>query len=192
MLLWHAVLASAALRPPGLALSRTPSRGHAPRPRLVAPLLAVPAEEPARATEWSTLFRLCKPDAPLLAVAFASLTVAATGEALLPALQAAALNAALDPASAAAGLRPALFRLGGVGLLTAAFTGVRGYVFWLTGSRLVARLRTLLFTSLIGQPQHFHDEQGPGELSSRLATDCVKLGDVLSLNINIVARQVFP
>ena len=38
--------------------------------------------------------------------------------------------------------------------------------------------------------QAFHDEQGPGDLSTRLATDCVKLGDVLSLNVNIVLRQV--
>lgn len=158
--------------------------------RSLSPLLsaATPAAN-KRSTLWGTLFGLCKPDAPLLAVAFGSLAVAAIGEALLPALQAAALNAVLYGA-APSGLRSALLRLGGTGLLTSLFTGIRGYVFWITGSRLVARLRTLLFGSLIRQPQAFHDEQGPGELSSRLATDCVKLGDVLTLNVNIVLRQV--
>jgi ABC-type multidrug transport system fused ATPase/permease subunit len=80
--------------------------------------------------------------------------------------------------------------MAGVGVATAIFTGLRGFTFWLCGARLVKRLRATLFECLLQQPQAFHDEQGPGELSSRLATDCVKLGDVLSLNVNIVLRQV--
>ena len=43
---------------------------------------------------------------------------------------------------------------------------------------------------MLAQPQAFHDDQGPGELSSRLANDCVRLGDVLSFNVNILLRQV--
>ena len=68
-------------------------------------------------TEWSTLLRLCAPDAPLLALAFGSLSAAAIGEALLPALQGAALNAALAIEPSAGGLRLALTRLGAVGVL---------------------------------------------------------------------------
>ena len=143
--------------------------------------------------EWTTLLKLCAPDWPLLLVAFTSLALAATGEALLPALQGAALNAALgldSPTGGKLSLRTALWQLGGVGFATAITTGLRGFIFWICGSRLVKRLRATLFSALLRQPQAFHDEQGPGELSSRLATDCVKLGDVLSLNVNIVLRQI--
>jgi ATP-binding cassette subfamily B protein len=145
-------------------------------------------------TPWKTLLRLCKPDAPILAVSFVSLTLAATCDALLPALQGAALNTALGFDTVGAGgplsLRFALTQLAAVGCVSAIFTGVRGFFFWLCGARLVKRLRATLFQALLEQPQSFFDEQGPGELSTRLATDCVKLGDVLSLNVNIVLRQV--
>ena len=50
----------------------------------------------ASAEEWRTLLRLCKPDLPLLVVAFCALSLAATGEALMPALQGAAINSALS------------------------------------------------------------------------------------------------
>lgn len=177
---------------------RPPGRARV-APRLAAEVEAsvlVDAEsiEPAkkkRGTPWKTLFRLCKPDLPLLVVAFISLTIAASGDALLPALQGAALNTALGlETQGHASLRGALLNLVGVGIGTALFTGIRGFAFWLCGARLVSRLRQTLFEALLKQPQAFHDDQGPGELSTRLATDCVKLGDVLSLNVNIVLRQV--
>jgi len=155
-------------------------------------LSAAPAKKVK--TPWKTLLSLCKPDAAPLVTAFVCLAVAASGDALLPALQGAALNAALglgmDAAGSLAQLRPALVRLAAVGFGTAVFTGIRGFCFWVCGARLVARLRATLFDALLAQPQAFHDEQGPGDLSTRLATDCVKLGDVLSLNVNIVLRQV--
>ena len=197
-------------RPSGLSGLRC---GRCGRPVLSA----APAKKVK--TPWKTLLSLCKPDAAPLVTAFVCLAVAASGDALLPALQGAALNAALglgtDAAGSLAQLRPALVRLAAVGLGTAVFTGIRGFCFWVCGARLVARLRATLFDALLAQPQAlhdehgrcrsmsstlaliatlvvqaFHDEQGPGDLSTRLATDCVKLGDVLSLNVNIVLRQV--
>ena len=42
---------------------------------------------------------------------------------------------------------------------------------------------------MLTKSQAFHDERAPGELGSRLSSDVIKLGDVLSLNINIVLRQ---
>ncbi len=143
---------------------------------------------------WDKLFLLTLPDLPLVLVAFAALALAALGDASVPALQAAALNAALGfqgtRSATGVDLAHALTSLAAAGAFTAIFTGVRGYLFWVSGSRLVSRLRLTLFLALLRQPQVFHDEHSAGELSSRLATDCVKLGDVLSLNINIVLRQV--
>ena len=148
-----------------------------------------PASKRKASNDWGTLLGLCTPDWPLLLLAFGSLVVAAVGEATIPALQAAALNAVLY-ADAATPLRGSLLQLAGVGVATAFATGIRGFIFWVCGSRLVARLRARLFESLLNQPQEFHDEQGPGELSTRLASDCVRLGDVLSLNVNIILREI--
>lgn len=103
-------------------------------------------------SDWATLLRLCAPDWPLLLLAFASLAAAASGEALLPALQATALNSVVYPDSPVP-LGRSLRRLAAVGVSTALFTGVRGFIFWVTGSRLVARLRATLFEALIKQPQ---------------------------------------
>ena len=52
--------------------------------------------------------------------------------------------------------------------------------------------RTLLavLSFQVRLPQSFHDERSTGELASRLQSDCIKLGDVLSLNVNIVLRQL--
>lgn len=144
-----------------------------------------------RFDEALTLMRLTLPDWPLLIGAFTCLTIAAAGEAILPDLQGTALNAALAiDGSNRVGLRAALYKLGVVGAVTATFTGIRGFLFWMCGARLVVRLRSRLFETLLRQPQAFHDEQGPGEMSTRLAADCVLLGDALSMNVNIVLRQV--
>ena len=133
---------------------------------------------------------LTQPDLHLVFLALIALSVAAIGEALMPALQGSALNAALKLPTTGGNLSEHLVRLTATGVVTAVFTGVRGLLFWTCGARLVARLRERLFLSLLCKQQAFHDEQSSGELSSRLATDCVKLGDVLSLNLNIVLRQV--
>lgn len=145
-----------------------------------------------RKSDWRVLFSLCKSDWPLLLAASLMLTLAAFGEALIPQLQSQALNALLncDAPRAREAIQLPLRRLASVGVLTSAFTGMRGFLFWLSGARLVKRLRASVFSSLLAQPQSFHDVRGTGELSSRLNADCVKLSDVLSLNINIIVRQI--
>jgi ABC-type multidrug transport system fused ATPase/permease subunit len=151
----------------------------------------VGSRDAASGREWLTLLKLCTPDWRLYIVAFVALTGAALGDAALPQLQARALNlvvlsrcSALDTPLVAA-----LRRLGLVAVGTAAFTGLRGYLFWLVGSRLTTRLRTSLFSALMQKELAFHDVHATGELTSRLGSDCNKLGDVLSYNVNIVLRQ---
>jgi ABC-type multidrug transport system fused ATPase/permease subunit len=148
---------------------------------------AATSAAPPRRNEWRTLFSLCRPDFALYVLAFAAMTFAALGDALLPQLQAAALNTILLESGGAT--VSALHRLGLVGVGTALATGLRGFVFWLCGVQLTARLRRALFSGLMWKPQAFYDGQPVGALSSRLANDCTKLGDVLSLNINILLRQ---
>ncbi|KAL1530634.1 hypothetical protein AB1Y20_001534 [Prymnesium parvum] len=150
------------------------------------------ARAPRTASDWRVLLSLCIGDWPLLLAALLALTLAATGDALIPQLQSEALNVLLYTEAVA--MRPRLLvslaKLASVGVLTALFTGVRGFLFWLSGARLVKRLRVALFASLLAKPQSFYDTRGTGELGSRLNADCIKLSDVLSLNVNIVLRQI--
>ena len=104
--------------------------------------------------------------------------------------QARALNLVLVGSTPRSAQVLALQHLAGMGVATAFFTGLRGFAFWLCGANLVRRLRAKLFGSLVRLPQSFHDERSTGELASRLQSDCIKLGDVLSLNVNIVLRQL--
>jgi len=140
----------------------------------------------SRISPWPTLLRLTRPDALLVLAALIALVLAATGEAMLPGLQGAALNAALNlQPQGDVSLHEALKLLAVTGVFTALCTGIRGVLFWFAGARLVARLRSVLFDTLLKQPQAFHDEQSPGELSSRLATDCV----VCMCNVRVCARM---
>lgn len=176
---------------------------RAPQPTLTAAKpseLAKPSEpakplepaKPRKATlsEWRTLLRLCSQDKLLVAFAFVMLVLASAGDVVLPQLQARALNLVLVGSTPRTQQVLALQHLAGVGVATAVATGLRGFAFWLCGANLVRRLRAKLFGSLVRLPQSFHDERSTGELASRLQSDCIKLGDVLSLNVNIVLRQL--
>lgn len=156
-----------------------------------SPLLSASTKRRASGEDWKKLLRLAAPDWPLLLGAFFMLSLAAAGEALQPKLAATALNIALGQADdASIGFRGALVQMFVIGAATAAFTGIRGFLFWISGNRVAKRLRSELFAALIRQPQAFHDEQGPGKLTSRLASDCERVENVISLNVNVMLRQI--
>ncbi|KAJ8599353.1 hypothetical protein CTAYLR_005364 [Chrysophaeum taylorii] len=73
--------------------------------------------------------------------------------------------------------------------LAAIFTGLRGAAFWLAGSRVVSRLRRAMFENLLAQDLGYFDATSRGELTSRLSSDATKVADVVSFNLNILARQ---
>ena len=89
---------------------------------------AVPRK--ADLSDWRTLWRLSKPDLPLICTAFASLLLAASGEVLTPALQSTVLNLALSDGlkGGVHSLRGPITHLTIVGVLTAVATGLRGFV----------------------------------------------------------------
>jgi ABC-type multidrug transport system fused ATPase/permease subunit len=55
----------------------------------------------------------------------------------------------------------------------------------------VARLKRMLFTSLLEKDIVTFDTEGTGELMSRLSSDVTIIGTVLSTNVNIVLQQSF-
>ena len=79
--------------------------------------------------------------------------------------------------------------LGAACLLGAAFTGLRGGLFWLAGVRVVSRLRVRMFSAMLRQDLGWFDETSTGSLNSRLSSDATRVADVVSFNLNILARQ---
>ena len=65
---------------------------------------------------------------------------------------------------------------------------IRSYCFTLTGYRVVKRLRTRLFDSIIKQDMDFFDQQKTGDLLSRLSSDTQVIQSSLTVNVSMFVR----
>lgn len=86
-------------------------------------------------------------------------------------------------------LMKALTGLGVASVLCALFTGIRGALFWLAGSRGNYNIRVKLHRNLLLQEAGFFDSTETGILLSRLNNDVNKIGMVISFHVNVVFRQ---
>ena len=68
------------------------------------------------------------------------------------------------------------------------FFCTRGSIFSIVGARVNVRVRQRLFESLVRQEIGFFDTTKTGDLTSRLAADCTKVGDQVTLNVNVFLR----
>lgn len=73
--------------------------------------------------------------------------------------------------------------------LGALFTGMRGSLFWIAGSRANYNIRVKLHRNLLLQEAAFFDSNETGYLLSRLNSDVNKIGQVISYHVNVVFRQ---
>jgi len=73
--------------------------------------------------------------------------------------------------------------------LAALFTGLRGSLFWIAGSRANYNIRVKLHRNLLLQEAAFFDSTEVGYLLSRLNSDVNKIGQVISYHVNVVFRQ---
>jgi ATP-binding cassette subfamily B protein len=69
-------------------------------------------------------------------------------------------------------------------------TAIRYLLFSNAGERVVARLRSELFASLMSQEIAFFDAQKTGELTNRLSADTTVLQNTVSVNISMVLRNI--
>ena len=83
----------------------------------------------------------------------------------------------------------ALAGLGISSTLCALFTGLRGSLFWIAGSRANYNIRVKLHRNLLLQEAAFYDSNETGYLLSRLNNDVNKIGQVISYHVNVVLRQ---
>jgi len=69
-------------------------------------------------------------------------------------------------------------------------SALRYYFFTLAGEKTVKRLRSRLFSQIIGQDIPFFDGQKTGELLGRLSSDTAVLQNALSVNISMLVRSI--
>lgn len=142
------------------------------------------------------LARLAGIDAALMVPAFAHLVVGAMLTTAVPHFYAGAVSSVASAAYGVGGgaeYGEMMRAVGGLGIATtlaALFTGLRGSLFWIAGSRANYNVRVKLHRNLLLQEAAFFDGTETGILLSRLNNDVNKIGMVISIHVNIVLRQL--
>jgi ABC-type multidrug transport system fused ATPase/permease subunit len=129
-------------------------------------------------------------DSALLFPAFSYLIVGALFKSIIPHFYSACISCV---AAGEANKGKLMLALGGLGLssvLEALFTGLRGALFWIAGSRANYNVRVKLHRNLLLQEAAFFDMNETGFLMSRLNNDVNKIGQVISYHVNVVLRQL--
>lgn len=136
------------------------------------------------------LLALAKPHLAVISVAMIALLCGAAINLLVPEL----IRRALDNDSLASvssmpwnwiWIFVGLFALQGI-----CFFG-RTYLFGIVGHRVVRDLRAKLYDATLRQEIEFFDSHQPGDLVSRLTSDCQMVQNALSVNISVLIRYSF-
>ena len=161
---------------------------------LAAPLLeptATPTAKPAAGVR--RILRQSRPEWPAMAAATICLVLAVLLQAVMPIL----FGRMIDATSDTGGSRRARMRayseacleLAGIVGVSLFFTAVRAYVFNSAGAKVVARLRVLLFRSMLAQETSWFDVKETGDLLSRLASDTQKLQAAATETVSLALRS---
>ena len=128
--------------------------------------------------------------ASIVAPSFLFLTLGALMTSIIPHYYAKCIQlvATLDPTPAH--VYEAMIGLAVSNTLGALFTGMRGSLFWIGGSRANYNVRVKLHRNLLLQEAAFFDSTETGYLLSRLNNDVNKIGMVISYHVNVVMRQL--
>ncbi len=136
----------------------------------------------------SRMLQLARPELPLLSVATVALVIGSGMSLAYPQV----VRWMVDLVSTAGDtsqLDRAALALVVVFFLQALFSALRAWLFTVAGERVVARLRTDLFDSLIHQEIAFFDETRTGELTNRLASDTTVLQNTVTVNVSMALRH---
>jgi hypothetical protein len=138
---------------------------------------------------YKDLLSLARDDWHLISLAFVFLLGAAVGQVLIPHYTGRAVDALVSDEGAKA-FQHAMFMLVLCACICGVCTGLRGGIFTVVGARVNRRIRDMLFQSLLAMEVGFYDATKTGDLSSRLSSDCTKVGDQVSLNVNFFLRSL--
>jgi ABC-type multidrug transport system fused ATPase/permease subunit len=142
------------------------------------------------------IMQVAGPESPILCGAALWLVIGSTAKLISTNSQARMMAAVV---SAAVGANPTagpefrrhLKTMVGASLVAAVTSGFRIWASAKAEVLTVARLKRMLFTSLLAKDIATFDTEGTGELMSRLSSDVTIIGTVLSTNVNIVLQQSF-
>ncbi|XP_062978546.1 antigen peptide transporter 2 [Elgaria multicarinata webbii] len=148
--------------------------------------------EGAKQADKSTLWKLVKlfrMDVPYITGAFVFLTMAVVGETLIPYYTGRLIDI-LGAKYDSDAFFMAIILLCMVSLGSSVSAGCRGGLFTFTISRVIIRIRGLLFSSLVRQDLAFFQEVKTGDLTSRLAKDTTMMSRSIPLNANVFLRSL--
>nr|XP_047127129.1 ABC-type oligopeptide transporter ABCB9-like isoform X2 [Hydra vulgaris] len=134
------------------------------------------------------LLKLAKYDAFYICIAFLFLILCSIGQVFLPFYTGLVLNYIIIDKSVQK-FQDAILHLALVTLATGFAASIRAGVFTFVLSRYVLRIQNLLFSAIVKMEIAFFDERNTGEITSRLTSDCTKIGDCVGLNVNIFTRN---
>ena len=131
---------------------------------------------------------LAKPEWRSLGVGIACLVIASATNLVFPQAIKMLVDGALTGGARGAIDRAALFLMA-VGIISAAASSIRYFLFTVSGERVVARLRADVYGRLLEQEIAFFDEHKTGDLSNRLASDTTVLQNAVSVNLSMMLRN---
>jgi len=142
------------------------------------------------ASPWR-IFELARPEWPWLGVGLIMLCLSLAPYLILPIM----IGRTLDVLASSKSAHDRQEEVNGIVFFLVAtlvagsiFALVRSFIFNTAGERVVARLRILLFNSIISQEIGLFDKRKTGELLSRLSTDTTSLQDVATSSVSMFFR----
>ena len=135
------------------------------------------------------LFKMAKPDMFYILIAFIFLVICSISQSIMPYYTGLVINHIIIDKSVKK-FNLALLHMALITFLAGVAAGFRAGIFTFAIGRYTLRLQQTLFSKFMEMEIGFFDVRKTGELTSRLTSDCTKVGDGLGLRLNIFTRSV--
>ena len=134
------------------------------------------------------LLKYSKPDAAFICLGFLFLLIASVCEVVLPFCYGQAIDAIAIKKSVPM-FKKYFILMVTISLGASIAAGLRGATFTFVMARFTIRIRNVLFQHIMKQEIGFFDSRKTGSIISRLTSDTTKMGDQISLNLNVFLRS---
>ena len=135
-----------------------------------------------------SLIYLAKNDIPYIILSLVSLLLCSSAQVFLPYYTGLVLNYIVIERSVEK-FKQSMIYMALITIAAGFFSGTRAGFFTMVFARYILRLQKLLFSRIMNMEIGFFDVRKTGEITSRLTSDCTKVGDGLGLNFNIFLRS---
>lgn len=135
------------------------------------------------------LVTLSYPERYVISIAFIMLVISSATNVLLPVYFKLIIDAAMNYEDLAE-MNKYIVYMFLVYFIGAISGGIRSWLFEIAGQRVVARLRTSVFSAIIRQDIEFFDTNRTGELTSRISSDTQVVQNAVTVNLSMLARYI--